>query len=101
MARVIWTHPALQDLDTIADYIALDKPIAARKLVRTVFTKVSKLARFPQMGSVPPEISDLPYRQLVVPPCRVLYRIDIKSIYIVAVLRGEQMLQVDKLYRPE
>jgi toxin ParE1/3/4 len=41
MARVIWTDPALQDLDTIADYIALDKPVAATKLVRAVFTKVS------------------------------------------------------------
>jgi len=69
--------------------------------VRTVFAKVSKLALFPQMGSVPPEIPDLPYRHLVVPPCRVLYRIDKKSIYMVAVLRGEQMLRVDKLYRPE
>jgi plasmid stabilization system protein ParE len=41
MARVIWTDPALQDLDTIADCIALDKPVAARKLVRTVFAKVA------------------------------------------------------------
>ena len=76
MARVTWTDPALQDLDTIADSIALDKPLAARKLVRTIFAKVSKLALFPRMGSVPPEIPDLPYRQLVVPPCRVLYRVD-------------------------
>jgi toxin ParE1/3/4 len=34
MARLIWTEPALQDLDGIADYIALDKPDAARKFVR-------------------------------------------------------------------
>jgi toxin ParE1/3/4 len=47
MARVVWTDPALQDLDTIADYVALDKPVAARKLVRTVLTKVSKPALFP------------------------------------------------------
>jgi toxin ParE1/3/4 len=101
MARVIWTDPALQDLDTIADYIALDKPVASTKLVRAVFTKVSKLALFPKMGSVPPEIPDLPYRQLVIPPCRVFYPIDKKSIYIVAILRGEQMLRVDRFYRPE
>ena len=101
MARVIWTDPALQDLDTIADYIALDKPVAATKLMRAVFTKVSKLDQFPKMGSVPPEIPDLPYRQLVVPPCRVFYRIHKKSIYIVAILRGEQILHLDRFYRPE
>ena len=33
MAALIWTEPALQDLDAIADYIALDDPLAARELV--------------------------------------------------------------------
>jgi plasmid stabilization system protein ParE len=27
MAETIWTEPALSDLDAIADYIALDKPV--------------------------------------------------------------------------
>ena len=36
MAKVVWTEPALSDLDAIADYIALDKPSAARELVRRV-----------------------------------------------------------------
>jgi plasmid stabilization system protein ParE len=34
MAEVIWAEPALNDLDSIADYIALDNPEAARRLVR-------------------------------------------------------------------
>lgn len=50
MARLIWTEPALQDLDAIADYIALDKPAAARKFVRRVFAKVEKLRTFPRIG---------------------------------------------------
>lgn len=33
MVELIWSEPALQDLDAIADYIALDKPDAARNLV--------------------------------------------------------------------
>jgi toxin ParE1/3/4 len=28
MAQVIWAEPALNDLDAIADYIALDNPAA-------------------------------------------------------------------------
>jgi plasmid stabilization system protein ParE len=36
MAKVIWTEPALSDPDAIADYIALDKPSAARELVQRV-----------------------------------------------------------------
>ena len=33
MAELIWTEPALQDLDAIVDYIALVDPLAARRLV--------------------------------------------------------------------
>jgi len=36
MAKIVWTEPALNDLDAIADYIALDNPHAARELVRRV-----------------------------------------------------------------
>lgn len=32
MAQIIWSEPALQDMDAIADYIALDNPHAARGL---------------------------------------------------------------------
>ena len=38
MAKVIWTEPALSDLDAIADYIALDNPKAAHDLVQRVFS---------------------------------------------------------------
>jgi plasmid stabilization system protein ParE len=56
MAKVIWTEPVLSDLDTIADYIALDNPSAARELVRRVFAHVEQLAARPMSGSKPPEL---------------------------------------------
>jgi hypothetical protein len=37
MAEIIWTEPALSDLDAIADYIALDNPQAAQRLAQRVF----------------------------------------------------------------
>jgi toxin ParE1/3/4 len=92
MARLIWAEPALLDLETIADYIALDKPDAARRYVKRVFSAVERLTRFPQSGSVPPEIPHLPYRQLVVPPCRIFYRQACPDIMIVYVMRAEQRL---------
>lgn len=89
MARVIWAAPALADLETIAEYIALDKPGAARQYVARVFRAVERLATFPQSGSIPPEIPRLPYRQIVVPPCRVLYRPEASSVTILFVMRSE------------
>ena len=92
MARLIWTEPALNDLEAIAEYIALDKPDAARRYVQRVFQIVERLAQFPNSGSIPPEIPHLPYRQVVVPPCRIFYRTDGHEVLIVFVMRGEQRL---------
>jgi len=50
MAKIIWADPAIQELDAIADYIALDKPEAAQRLVQRVFAAVGKLQSFPRMG---------------------------------------------------
>ena len=45
MAEVIWTEPALQELDAIAEYIVLDNPAAASHLVQDVFDKTERLDR--------------------------------------------------------
>jgi toxin ParE1/3/4 len=97
MARLTWAEPALRDLETIAEYIALDKPEAARAFVRKVFRVVQRLAAFPKSGKVPPEIPDLPYREVVVPPCRVFCRSDHQSVLIIHVMRGEDELRKEIL----
>ena len=97
MARLIWTEPALKDLETIAEYIALDKPNAAQRYVQKVFAAVERLAQFPKSGSIPGEISNLPYRQVVVPPCRVFYRSSKDYVFIIFVMRSEQNLRQDIL----
>ena len=91
MARVIWTEPALNDLEVIAEYIALDKLDAAKRYVQRVFENVARLEHFPNSGSIPPEIPDLPYRQVVVPPCRIYYRSEKGHVFILYVMRSDQM----------
>jgi len=46
MAQVIWTEPALQDLNEIAEYIALDKISAANKLVKKYSLLLNDLNNF-------------------------------------------------------
>ena len=93
MARLTWTEPALIDLEEIAEYIALDNPSAAKKLVRNVFEKVERLEQHPQSGRKPPEFKKTTYREVIVGPCRIFYRIDKKKIYILYVMRGERLLR--------
>jgi len=92
MAEVIWTEPALADLDAIADYIALDNPTAARDLVARVFSHVDQLESHPLSGPKLPEFKGWRYRQITEPPCRVIYRHERNLVHIVHVVRGEQLL---------
>lgn len=93
MAEVIWTDPALQELNEIAEYIALDNPAAASRLVEEIFDKTDRLENFPKSGRLPPELPNSVYREVVVPPCRVFYREDEKRVLILYVTRDERQLR--------
>ncbi|MBN2309678.1 MAG: type II toxin-antitoxin system RelE/ParE family toxin [Candidatus Hydrogenedentes bacterium] len=93
MARLIWTEPALADLDAIAEYIALDNPRAASRFVRRVFDTAKRLEAHPRSGKRPPELTRTHYREIVVPPCRVFYRLEKDNVYILYVMRSEQLLR--------
>ena len=97
MAEIIWTEPALADLDAIADYVALDNPEAARKMVQNVFRHVGQLADHPKSGSKPRELKGWRYRQIVELPCRIFYRQEGTKVLILYVMRGERLLQPSTL----
>ena len=99
MAEIAWTHPALEDLERIADYIGLDNPSAAAALVRRVFAHVDQLRRFPDSGSHPPELSSRRYRQIIEPPCRIFYRVEKSRVVLLHVMRSEQRLRPTRLRR--
>lgn len=102
MAELIWSEPALADLDAIADYIALEDPNAAKQWVARVFKRVEQLIEHPESGSLPPELRpDKTYRQIVEAPGRVFYRIRGKRIYILHAVRGEMLLRARKLRRKD
>ena len=93
MAEVIWTSPALDDLNKIAEYIALSKIKAAKNLTRKVFDKISRLESHPKSGKRPLELSNLNYREVNVNPCRIFYKVDSDKVYILHVMRQEQDLR--------
>jgi len=97
MAEIVWSEPALSDLDAIADYIALENPGAASELVKRIFGHVEQLADHPESGSRPQELKRSRYRQIVEPPCRVFYRHDGRRVFILHVMRTERVLRKGRL----
>ncbi len=93
MAQIIWTEPALQDLNNIAEYIALDKVSAAKRLVQKVFASVERLEQFPQSGRIPPELKNSRYLEVIVNSCRIFYRVEKDKVFILYVMRSERKLK--------
>jgi len=93
MAQVIWTEPALADLNAIASYIALDKLTAAEQLVKKAFDSVERLEQFPDSGKTPPELENTHYQEIIVGPCRIFFRYKEPRVYILHVMRSERKLR--------
>lgn len=97
MAEVTWTEPALADLEAIAEYIAIENPAAASALVKRIFEHVAQLADHPDSGSWPAELGRSRYRQIVEPPCRIFYRHDGSTVFILHAMRSERLLRTGRL----
>lgn len=93
MAEIVWTEPALHDLDALAEYIALDNPLAASRLVQDVFDQTERLQTFPLSGRVPPELPGSVYREVMLPPCRIFYRVEGDKVLILHIMREERQLR--------
>jgi toxin ParE1/3/4 len=93
MAEVIWTEPALSDLNDIAEYIALENVVAAKQLVQSIFLIVERLETFPESGRIPPELEHLSYREVVANPCRIFYKQEKNQVFILYVMREERDLR--------
>ena len=79
-----------------SDCVAEPSPsttVAAGRIVERVFARVAQLERFPKSGKRPAELLRTPYREVVVPPCRICYRVDEATVFILHVMRPGQLLR--------
>jgi toxin ParE1/3/4 len=97
VAEVIWSEPALAQLESIVDYIALDKPEAARAVASRVFAATDQLEGFVRLGRPVPEFVHRNYRQVWIKPCWIYYRMRGQSVYILHVRRAEKPLEIEDL----
>jgi len=98
---IIWADPAKQDLFEIAEFIAHESLDNARRIVKKIRDQTSGLYTNPERGRVVPELAKhgiMAYRELIISPWRVLYKIEKKSVYIEVVVDGRRDLE-DLLFR--
>ena len=92
--RIRYTQQAMDDLDAIFDYICLDNPDAARKMLQAFRTGIEKLAATPYLGAAlrtdSPMMISSGYRYIVVSPYLVFYRVVDQEVRIGRILHSRQ-----------
>lgn len=97
--KVIWTELAVEKLEEFADYIALDKPLAALKWIETIQKSVNKLAKFQQIGREVPEIKRADIREIIEGNYRIIYRVEPERISILTIRHGKQLLNKNDIFK--
>ena len=90
---VFWTNTAQNDLSAILGYIHRDSPQNARSILKSIKEQAQKLDSFPERGRIVPELREfgiLIYRELIVDRWRIMYKIDIDRLYVLAVIDARQ-----------
>ena len=85
-----FTSTARGEFLAAIEYIRKDKPGAAVQFRRKAEKALRRLNRFPDSGRRLPEFPDLSFREVVVAPYRFFYRVERKTVWIVAVWHGAQ-----------
>jgi plasmid stabilization system protein ParE len=94
--RVVWTEAATVDLVEIVSFVAQEAPANARQLLVRLRSKAESLERSPQRGRVVPELGvtgTRAWRELVVKPYRLVYRVRSGIVLVAAVIDGRRDLE--------
>jgi toxin ParE1/3/4 len=88
MAQVIWAPSALDDIDSIAEYIAQDSPETASLFINRLMEATDRLQEFPLSGRIIPEINNPNCREVIYGAYRIMYRVEGDEVWITGVVHG-------------
>lgn len=94
--KVHWAGIAKEDLKNIILYIAQDSPANARSIFEKIKENASNLNQLPERGRIVPELQGqgiFLYRELIVAPWRIIYRISGKKVYVLSVIDSRQNVE--------
>ena len=92
--RVTWANVAASDAVRLIQYIARqDGPNSASKILDRIESKARQLETFPTRGRIVPELKGCgisAYHELIIGPWRLIYRIEAKTVLVLALVDGRR-----------
>jgi len=87
-----WTYTAIEHLLAIYEYIAVDSPVYAQRMVDKITRRSQQLANFPRSGRLVPEYQTPDIYEVIEKPYRIIYRVMDDTLDILAIIHGAQSL---------
>ena len=90
------------DLEEIVSFIAKHSPENARRILVRLRQKAASLETSPERGRMVPELASFGirvFRELIVKPYRILYRVQIDSVLVLALVDARRDLETILLER--
>lgn len=94
--KLQWTTNAKNDLLDIVEYIKKDSPNNAKSIYLKIKEKAKSSNFFPMKGRMVPELQKegiTLYREVITAPWRVIYQVDIDTVYIMAIIDSRQNVE--------
>lgn len=95
---VFISGPAKKDILRIVRYIRLDKPVAAEQFKGLLKQRIRSLKTLFQRGRKVPELKGTiyaDYRELIVEPCRIVYKLKPQEVHILRVLHSRSEFRLE------
>lgn len=93
MVTIIWTELAIDDLQSIHEYIAKDSKVYADRLIEKIINRLGQIKVFPKSGRVVPEFNSEIIRELIEGNYRIVYKIDPDNISIIRIHHSSRKLE--------
>ena len=93
-----WSETSENDQLSIVEYIAIESPYQADEIFKEIKKRASGLRTFPDRERIVPELLDQGitlYRELIIAPWRIMYRVSEKTVYVLSVLDSRQNVQIE------
>lgn len=88
--KVLWAPRALLRVVEIGQYIAADRPEAARAWAIALFERAASLGKYPRRGRRVPEVGRDEIREALHGDYRLIYRVDPTRLVILTVRHGRR-----------
>ena len=95
--KIRWPPLAISRITEIGDFIAIDYPERALRIVREIIGAIARLKQFPKSGRIVPEFENPDIREVIHPPYRILYQEYEDAVEILTVIHSRQLLTQEKL----